>query len=81
MITLKTEQWTPQQAWAVYQVVEQLHDYLLEQHHESFRYFRWREEKMEEYCRIMGQFDEEGKDITLQEWMGKSPKPDDPVPF
>ena len=80
MINLKTEHWTPQQAWAVYQVVEQLYDHLLEHHHESFRYYRWREEQLEEYCRSISQPDE-GEDSTVEEWLDSVWKQGAPEPF
>ncbi|MBT4605763.1 MAG: hypothetical protein HOI31_02205 [Gammaproteobacteria bacterium] len=80
MINLKTEHWTPQQAWAVYQVVEQLYDQLLEQHHESFRYYRWREEQLEEYCRFISQPDE-GENAAVEEWLDSVWKLGDPEPF
>jgi len=79
MITLQTERWTPDQIWAVYQVVEQLYDHLLENHHESIRYCRWREEKLEEYCNYTAQLDSEK--VELDKWLNRAWRPGDPEPF
>ena len=79
MITLHAERWTPDQVWAVYQMVEQLHDHLPENHRESIRYHRWREERLEEYCNHIAQCELE--EMTLEQWCIKARKPGDPVPF
>ncbi|MBT3471221.1 MAG: hypothetical protein HN454_00185 [Gammaproteobacteria bacterium] len=79
MISINTKPWTPDQAWAVYQVVEQLYDHLLEQHHESFRYYRWREEQLEEYCRYIDQ--QQYERVELDEWLNSAWNPGDPEPF
>lgn len=77
---LNTEQWTPQQAWAIYQLADTLCEQLQSQHRERFRYYRWREEQLEYYGNMVSQL--EGEEIpSVDEWLHSSWRPGDPHPF
>ncbi len=77
---LNTDQWTPQQAWAIYQLADALCEQLQSQHRECFRYYRWREQQLEHYCNTITQL--EGEDISsVEEWLHSRWQPGDPEPF
>lgn len=77
---LNIEQWTPQQAWAVYQLVEQIGDQLLLHHRENFRYYRWRAQQLEHFCNEIQSPDGE-ESPTIEEWLNSRWRPGDPEPF
>lgn len=71
--------WTPEQAWAIYTLVDEIRGEILQTHKETIRYFQWREKRIEEYVRYLEQLNE-GEQMELGVWL--EPKgPDDPIPF
>lgn len=77
---LNTEQWTPQQAWAIYQLADTLCEQLQSQHRESFHYYRWREKQLEGYCNAIASPDGE-ESPSVEEWINSRWRPGDPQPF
>jgi len=71
--------WTAEQAWVIYQWLEQIQQEILQQHTESIHYFQWREKKREEYIeRVMRMSEEERMAEGI--WLEPN-EPDDPIPF
>jgi hypothetical protein len=68
--------WTAEQAWVIYQWLEQIQQEILLHHQESIRYFQWREERLEEYIERVMQMTEEEREAEGI-WL----EPDDPIPF
>jgi len=71
--------WTAEQAWVIYQWLEQIQQEILQQHKESIRYFQWREKRLDEYIEQVEQMSEEER-IEEGIWL-ESKEPDDPIPF
>ncbi len=71
--------WTAEQAWVIYQWLEQIQQAILQQHKESIRYFQWREKWLDEYIEQVEQMSEEER-IEEGIWL-ESKEPDDPIPF
>ena len=46
VINLKTEHWTEDQVWALYQLVDQLYNHLHENHGETIQYCEWRDARL-----------------------------------
>ncbi len=75
----RINQWTPDQAWAVYQWIDQIQQEILQKHQESIRYFQWREKRLKEYAERLEQMSEVER---LAEGVWLEPKgPGDPVEF
>ncbi|MES9857046.1 MAG: hypothetical protein ABW166_10625 [Sedimenticola sp.] len=75
----RIDHWTPDQAWAVYQVIDQIQQEILRKHKESIRYFQWREKMLDEYVERIEQMSEEER---MAEGVWLEPKgPDDLVGF
>ncbi len=71
--------WTAEEAWVVYQWLEQIQQEILQHHEESIRYFHWREERLDEYIEQVEQMSEEER---MEEGIWLEPKEsDDPIPF
>jgi hypothetical protein len=47
--------WTPEQAWMMYQWIEKTRQQLLSVHQESIDYYQWRERRMDEYVEQLEQ--------------------------
>ncbi len=75
----RIKHWTPDQAWAFYQWINQIREEILQQHKESIRYFQWREKRLDEYIEQVEQMSEEER-IEEGIWL-ESKEPDDPIPF
>lgn len=76
MINMKTEHWTSNQAWAVYQLMEKIREELLTHHNKSIQTHRYLDRKLEEYAAHIEQMSEEEMedDIWLEdEEFGEEP--------
>ena len=70
---------TPDQVWAIYQLVDQIREEILEKHKASICYFLWREKRIEEYLQYLEQLSEEER-VELGVWL-EPREPDDPISF
>jgi hypothetical protein len=71
--------WTPDQAWVIYQWVDQIREEILQRHKESIRYFQWQEKRLEEYAERVEQISEKER-MEVGIWL-EPKEPDDPIPF
>ena len=68
--------WTPDQAWAVYQLIDQIREQILTYHKETIRQYQAHEQRMDEYIRRLEQMSEQER---IEEGVWFEPKePDDP---
>ncbi|HIJ23692.1 MAG TPA: hypothetical protein HPP64_12390 [Gammaproteobacteria bacterium] len=80
VINLKTEHWTEDQVWALYQLVDQLYNHLHENHGETIQYCEWREEQLEEQCNYL--MLEEKEREEMKQWLDRKWRSDpEPIPF
>ncbi len=71
--------WTPDQAWAVYQLVDQIRAQILTYHKQTIRKYQEHEQRMEAYIQRLEQMSEHER---MQEGVSLEPKePDDPFLF
>ena len=71
--------YTPDQAWAVYQLVDHIRDEILEKFKVHIAYFMWQEKRLDDYVQYLEQLSEEELE-TLGVWL-EPEDPDDLVPF
>lgn len=71
--------WTPDQAWAVYQLVDQIRAQILTYHKHTIRKYQEHEQRMEAYIQRLEQMSEQER---RQEgvWL-ETKEPDDPFLF
>jgi hypothetical protein len=71
--------WSPEMAWAIYQLVDQIREEISKTHYESIQYFLWREKQSDDYMEHLEQLSEEER-MELGVWL-EPQAPDDPIPF
>jgi len=71
--------WTPEQAWTVYQFLEQRLEEIRQHYGDRIADYRWREEQLEAYARKVEQMSEEER---MREGVWLEPiEPDEQAPF
>jgi len=58
-MSFRTDRWTPEQAWAIYQLLEQIREELLNNHKENIQYYQHRERRLDAYVEQVERMSEE----------------------